>query len=141
MTRASNRIVFALSLSVLCLGIVGTRPATAEPAPETAFLDVMRGYLDVAGQYTELASRPEASIYFAIEGIVEVYERRGELDKAVEHLEKMLEDHGENQTVRNLLRFKLRDLYNETGRSAQALRELDAIVAENARRPPSDRPR
>ena len=37
-----------------------------------------------------------------------------------------------NRTLRNVARFKLRDLYNETGQSAKALEQLELIIRENS---------
>ena len=106
-TLFRHSILIALVLSILAVGPAA--PASADDS-QAAFIDVMHGYLGVAEQYTSLAARPEAAVYFAVEGIVEVYERRGELDKAIGDLEQLLEQHGDNQTVRNIVRFKLRDL-------------------------------
>ncbi|MEM8934680.1 MAG: tetratricopeptide repeat protein [Acidobacteriota bacterium] len=133
---------FSIRRTLILVGLTATlvlisAPTLADETEQTEFIGVMHGYLQVAEQYTALTTRSDSAVYFAIEGIVEVYERRGELDKAVQHLEKILDAHGENQAIRNLVRFKLRDLYNETGRSQRALEELDRIIAENADAPPS----
>lgn len=128
-SRTLSPILLAL-LTLVALGAAA--PTVAEAPDETAFLEVMNRYLELADHYTELASRPETATYFAIEGIVEIYEARGARAEAVEHLERLLKEHGDDRTIRNLLRFKLRDLYNETGRSNRALEELETIIEENA---------
>ena len=126
--HAARALAAVLAFAVLCLPAV---PAQAEPE-EADFINLMTRYLKLAEKFTELASSREAAIYFALEGIVEIHESRGELDQAIVHLEKALEEHGDSVAVRNLVRFKLRDLYNQTGNSKRALEQLDKIIADNA---------
>ncbi|MEM9305549.1 MAG: hypothetical protein AAGE01_25795 [Pseudomonadota bacterium] len=110
--------------------------ALATPAAfaqdEERFIGLMSSYISLANAVVDTAERPETAIYLAIEGIFEVYEQRRDAPAAVKHLERLLDAHGDNQTVRNLIRFKLRDIYKETGRQEEALAQLDLIVAENA---------
>ena len=94
-------------------------------------IDRLGGYMDVSERFIRLAGRPEAAIFFAIEGIVEIYDQRNELALAPPHLQKILDKYPDNKTIRNIVRFRLRDVYNDTGRSDLALRELEAIIAEN----------
>lgn len=94
-------------------------------------IDTLGGYMDVSERFIRLAGRPEAAIFFAIEGIVEIYEQRNELALAPPHLQSILDKYPDNKTIRNIVRFRLRDVYNDTGRSDLALRELEAIIAEN----------
>ena len=98
---------------------------------EEFFIDTLDGYMDVSEKFISLAGRREAVIFFAIEGIVEIYERRNELAKAPQHLQKILKKYPDNNTIRNIVRFKLRDVYNDTGQADLALQELEAIIAEN----------
>ena len=95
------------------------------------FIEIMTGYLDVTERIVALASTQEASVYFAVEGIVEIYEDRGELARAIPHLRKVLEQYPDNRAVRNIVRFKLRDVYKETGQADLALQELEAVIQEN----------
>ena len=46
-------------------------------------------------------------------------------------MKNILEQYPENQTVRNIIRFKLRDVYVETGQADLALAELEAVIEEN----------
>ena len=100
-------------------------------AGDEVFIDTLGSYMDVSAKLVSLAGDRETTIFFAIEGIVEIYERRNELAKAPAHLEKILKKYPDNQTIRNIVRFKLRDVYNDTGQSDLALRELEAIIEEN----------
>jgi predicted negative regulator of RcsB-dependent stress response len=108
-------------------------PASNAASEQEAFVQLMSQYLELGNAVVDTAERPEAAIFLAIEGIFEVYEQRRDAPNAVQHFERMLEDYGENQTVRNLIRFKLRDIYKETGQTDKALEQLELIVAENAR--------
>ena len=99
---------------------------------EERFVSLMTQYLSLAGSLVETAERPEAAVFMAIEGIFEVYEQRRDAPNAVKHFERLLAKHGDNRTVRNLIRFKLRDIYKETGQQDKALEQLDLIFAENA---------
>ena len=116
----------ALGLATLLAAV----PAGA--GEEEQFLALMNSYLTLGNTVVDTAERPEAAVFLAIEGIFEVYEKRRDAPGAVKHFERLLEEHGENLTVRNLIRLKLRDIYKETGQTDKALEQLDLIVAENA---------
>lgn len=98
---------------------------------EAEFLEKIQGYLDVSEKYVALAKGKENAVFFAVEGIVEIHEERGEQAKSIPMLKKILEKYPENQTVRNIIRFKLRDVYVETGRADLGLAELEAVIDEN----------
>lgn len=98
---------------------------------EMEFVEILDGYMDVSEKFISMAGKQEAAVFFAIEGIVEIYEDRNELAKAPEHLQKILKKYPDNKTIRNIVRFKLRDVYNDTGKSDLALKELETIIAEN----------
>ena len=103
----------------------------AHAADEADFLRNIKDYLAVSEKYVTLANSRETAIFFAVEGIVEIHEARGERANAVPFLQKILEKYPDNQTVRNIIHFKLRDVYKETGRSDLALGELEAVIEEN----------
>lgn len=105
-------------------------PAQAEE-DEAEFLSKIQDYLAVSEKYVALANGKEHAVFFAVEGIVEIHEERGEQAKAVPVLQKILESYPDNRTVRNIIRFKLRDLHVETGRADLALAELQAVIREN----------
>ena len=118
-----------LTLSAF-VGVATIQSAHAE-SEEAEFMELMSGYLDVSERFLKLASQNEAAVFFAVEGIIEIYEERGEMRAAIPHLQRILEQNGDNLTVRTLTRFKLRDLYNETGQHELALKELETIIVEN----------
>ncbi|MCG8459280.1 MAG: tetratricopeptide repeat protein [Holophagales bacterium] len=128
----SRPILTAIAVAAVFLLAGSGLAASGEQEASSEFIGVMSGYLELSDQLVEMAARPETSIYFAIEGIVEIHEARGERAEAITHLKRMLEQHGDNQTVRNLIRFKLRDLYNQTGQAAKALEQLEQVLKENS---------
>ena len=120
-------VSFALLLANLMPGVYAAEKAN----DEARFIEILSGYLDVSERYITLAARKEAAVYFAVEGIVEIYEARQELANAVPHLRNILNQYPDNRTVHNIVRFKLREIYNETGRSDLALNELELVIQEN----------
>ena len=119
-----------IGILLITLGLSGSAHAQFEENPER-FLGIMNQYLALSGQFVDIADNPANTIHIAIEGIVELYEERGQKAKAADHLEKILEQYSDNQTVRNLIRFKLRDVYKESGRSDLAMKQLELIIKEN----------
>ena len=85
--------------------------------------------MDSSEKLVSLSGDRETTIFFVIEGIVDIYERRDELAKVPPYLEKALEKYPDNKTIRNIVRFKLRDVYKDMGQSDLALRELEAMIA------------
>ncbi len=108
--------------------------ADVEDSEEQAFLNLLSNYLSLSEKMADIAAKSEITVYLAMEGIVEIYEDKGEKAKAIPELEKILTIFKDNQAIRNLTLFKLRDLYNETGRSDLALKQLNQVIAENNRR-------
>jgi len=129
---AAATVLLMLLLS-LALMVPAAAWADEDMQQMDQFLALMKSYLGVSDQWVEMNSQRETVIFLAIEGIVEIYEQRGERAKAIPHLRKILDKNRDNQTVRNAVHFKLRDLYKETGRTQEALDELDRVVDENSR--------
>jgi DNA-binding SARP family transcriptional activator len=108
---------------------------TAEPmSEEQRFIEMMNGYLNVSQQWVELAGKRAAVIFFAVEGIVEIYEERGEIRAAIPHLERLLAEHGGDPAMRAIVSFKLRDVYKKTGQQEKALAILEDVIARTAAR-------
>lgn len=123
-----------LCMLVVFLTAVFVFPAAAQDQDDpAAFVELMSSYLGLSERVVDMASSPEASVYLAIEGIVEIYEQRRDGPGAVAHLKRILDQHGSNQAVRNIVHLKLRDVYKETGDAKAALAQLDQIIAENVR--------
>ncbi len=119
--------------TVALLASLWLTPANAQDANAAQFVTLMNDYLSLADKVVDTAERREAAIFLAIEGIFEVYEQRRDAPSAVRHLSRILESYENDRVVRNLVRFKLRDIYKETGDAEKALEQLDLIIAENAR--------
>lgn len=126
--------VLALAIGAVVLGgmfvATGSSHAAGEGAPTDpqGFINLMHDYLDLGQQWVSMAETPSASAYLAIEGIVEIYEQRGAKPQAIGHLNRLLTGGRTTPVVETLIRFKLRDLYNETRQGDKALAELDRIL-------------
>lgn len=120
-----------LLIAALTLGLSSAN-AQDGPKPETvAYIDMMDRYLEISSKVVQIAGNKDAAVHLALEGINEIYEKRRDGPGAERHLRELLDKYGTNQTVRNLIRFKLRDVYKETGQVDKALAELETIIAEN----------
>lgn len=117
-------------IAFLVVGAAFTTPAAADDAED--YIEELQRYLDVSEAFLNLANRKEAVVFFAVEGIVEIHEERGEQAKAIPALQSFLEKYPDNLAVRNIIRFKLRDLYRETGQTDLALTEMQTIIEENS---------
>ena len=125
-------VLSALAGLALTLNAAVTTQANAEDLSEQqTFIEVMDGYLDLSRDVVELASAPETTIFLAVEGIVEIYEGRGQKADAVEHLQRIMQTHADNRVVKNIVRFKLKDIYVETGQPDKALQVLDELIQDN----------
>ncbi|MEM9533373.1 MAG: hypothetical protein AAGA23_20795 [Pseudomonadota bacterium] len=121
----------ALLLSAL-LSVCAVWPSAARAEDDpAAFVALMDQYLSLAEKVVATADRREAAVFMALEGIFEVYEQRRDAQGAIRHLTGILERHPNDRVVRNLVRFKLRDIYKEIGELDKALEQLDLVVAEN----------
>lgn len=97
-----------------------------------SYMEKIQRYLEVTEQIVEITATPDQISYLAIEGIVEVYEQDGDLDQAVEELKQLKTEYADNQTILNMIRLKLRDIYKDSGQKKLALEELRALLRENA---------
>ncbi len=95
------------------------------------FLDMLDRYLAISDEVTRIAGQPNRVSYIAVEGIVEIHEMRGNAAQAIPELEKLLKETRNNQTLRNILHLKLRDLYKDSAQGEKALQHLRAILREN----------
>ncbi len=99
---------------------------------EYEMIGLFQSYLDLAEQFVDFTTEQEATVFLAIEGVAEIYEERGELAAAIPVLQEALAQYPDDLAVRNIIRFKLRDLYRDTGQADLALAELQAIIEENS---------
>ncbi|MEM7408226.1 MAG: hypothetical protein AAF458_23255 [Pseudomonadota bacterium] len=128
-TRRLGTTLAALMLSV---ALVTPNPVHAEEHDDDGNeLELIESYLEVADRVVRMAAKREVTIFFAIEGIAETYQAQGDLDAALARFEAMLKEHEGDQTVRNLILFKMRDIYEERGQPKKTLAVLDRVIAEN----------
>ena len=135
MKKHSKTLTGAVALAVILgTGLFATASGGQPGGEDEArhFIDLMNNYLGFSDRWVEMVSEPDTAIYLAIEGITEVYEHRGEKAKAIPHLQGIVDKSANNRALRTVARFKLRDLYNETGRSDKALEQLELIIQDNA---------
>ncbi|MEM7050442.1 MAG: hypothetical protein AAF604_12325 [Acidobacteriota bacterium] len=128
MKKAIALVVALLAFGLVPQGAKAQNPAEVQTMQE--FVTLMEGYLGVAHEWVSLMSERERTVYMAIEGVTEIYEAREQRRKAVAYLEGLLEGES-NRTIRNIVRFKLRDLYNELGEPDRALAQLEQVIADN----------
>jgi tetratricopeptide (TPR) repeat protein len=136
LVRPSALVLVTLALLAVLLGPAPSASAHEPPAvnPEVeSFLSMMTTYLTLSDRWVGMVSNPDTATYLALEGIVEIYEKRGSKRDAIPHLRRILQAQGNNRAVRNAVRFKIRDIYNDLGEKDKALEELDRIVEDNLR--------
>lgn len=127
---------FITALVVLAVLLTGLSSVAAdrehvEHGDEMKFINLMDKYLALSQRVAAIASQPDASVFLAIEGIVEIYEERGEMDQAIEHLNRLIKESPNNRSLRTIARFKLREIYGDLEMRSKALSELDRIIADH----------
>ena len=124
---------------VVGMGLWMPAPVQAQMNPQELqniqnFLKLMHSYLEISSQWYSLVSNREIAVYLAVDGIVELYEQKGNKMDAIPVLRDLMKRYGNNPTIRTIIRFKIRDILKDNGRVDEALKELMAIIDENARR-------
>ncbi len=123
-----KHIIIALAL-LACLPF--TTAQAQNPGQAREFVSLMSDYMSLVDQVVAASGNEEAAVFMAIEGIYEVYEHGKDAPGAIRHFERLLEEYGDNRTVRTMLRLKMRDIYKEIGQPDKVLEQLDLIIAEN----------
>ena len=133
----TTRIRILTASAILTLGLCtvlshpskAALPAGADLSTINQFIELMGGYLDISEQWMKLVEDDDFVIYLVAEGITEVYEAKGDPAGAVPELEKLADQFKGRPRVATAIRFKLRDLYKDSGQLDKALDELHAIQA------------
>ena len=136
-TRKTEFIILCMVL----ISLVAT-PALAERQSQEgeelntfkSFLGIMETYLNVAERYVKMVSAEETTIYIVVERMVEIYEAKGEKMNAIPELREILSRYGDNATIRNVIHFKIAEIYKETGQAGKALDELKMIAGTGSKR-------
>jgi len=87
-------------------------------------------FLEFADVYSKTCGDSRKVAVMAAGSITELFEKRGERAKAADLLEKLLKDCKE-QSVRNAIRFALKENYEQTGRVNKAIDQAVLLVTEN----------
>jgi hypothetical protein len=127
---AAIAILCAVVLTLSSAPALAKKPAHEEGQIEKvqSFLDLYGNYLKVSEKWVQMVSAKETTVYLVIEKTVEIYEEKGEKANAVPELRKLLSKYGGNTAIRNMIHFKIAEIYKDTGQSVKALDELAAIV-------------
>jgi hypothetical protein len=141
-TRTSTpQIGMALALAaLLTVTTIGrSTEARAEMEKQTdqvalmgQFIDLMSGYLAVSKEWMAMIHDDDQFAYLVIEGIAEVYKENGKPMAAVSEFEALLPRFSHRPALQRAIRFKLRDLHKDHGRSEDALEQLHALIEEVA---------
>ncbi len=118
---------------VFALSVFSINAQAANNDQTREFVDLMSRYMSLVDQVVAATSSEEASVFLAIEGIYEVYEKKKDAPGAIAHFERLLKQHGDRQAIRTMLRLKISDIYKETGEADKVLEQLDLIIAETLR--------
>ncbi len=124
-------LVLAVLLTGLSSAVARDHEEKFEHSEEVKFINMMDKYLALSQRVAAIASQSDASVFLAIEGIVEIYEERGEMDKAIEHLNRVIKASPNNRALRTIARFKLREIYGDLEMTSKALSELDQIIEDH----------
>jgi len=135
--KTSRSTIAILCALIIALGggvALAKMPVHQEEVEEIeevhAFIDLYGNYLELSEKWVQMVSRKETTACLVIERTVEIYEEKNETASAVPALRKFLSKYGENPTIRNMIHFKIAEIYKETGQANKALEELAAIVNE-----------
>lgn len=134
-TRVILTLTACMAFSLATFAVPGTHAQEPDAEFETMsnVLGLMDQYLEVSSRWLQVVSQRESLILLAAEGIIEIYEAQGDKAKAIPHLRRVMEQYRQDPIVRNAIRFKIRDIYKERGMYEEALRELEAVIAENTK--------
>ena len=117
-------------VATVCAAAIAFPQRRAEASDELAFLDTMTVYLEFMDRWRGYTAQEDMAVLLALESIKEQHEKAGTLAEGVKTLEGLLESSKE-QSVRNLLHFGLRDLYEKMNDRDNMLRHMAAVVSEN----------
>ena len=96
---------------------------------EVAFLEIVQGYYNLVESTHNLHANPESATILHLFTIQEIYEERGEAQRAIEFLEETLKRTG-NPTIRSVIYSMLAELHEETGDPQKRLELLQTGLDE-----------
>lgn len=92
------------------------------------FVEMMQKYVTLADDWVATVRETEGAAFFALESIVEIYKMQGDKLGAIPALRKYADDSRQHELVRRIAMFKVMEIYKESGKLEEALRELDKII-------------
>ena len=96
---------------------------------EVAFLEIVQGYYNLVESTHNLRANPESATILHLFTIQEIYEERGEAQRAIAFLEETLK-RTVNPTIRSVLYSMLAELHEETGDPQKRLELLQTGLDE-----------
>lgn len=130
-----SRIGIPLTLVLVVFGVTTTHAQAQQPDIEAMknFLSLMDQYLNISGRWVEMISNEDEAVFLAVEGIVEIYEQKGNKMDAVPALREIMKNYPNNRKIRTAIQFKIRDILKDNGKYDEALKVLLDIVKENSK--------
>ena len=121
---------FLLPLALMFLLLPVTIQAEEDDfEEEVAFLEIVQGYYNLVESTHNLHTNPESATILHLFTIQEIYEERGEAQRAIAFLEETLKRTG-NPTIRSVLYSMLAELHEETGDPQKRLELLQTGLDE-----------
>ncbi|MEL7312344.1 MAG: hypothetical protein AAFN07_12580 [Pseudomonadota bacterium] len=123
-------LISIAALTMTALAPVSSAQQSEELEMMQQFMSVMDGYFSIIQSTHDIAASPEKSAILQMQKIKEIYEERGEGARAVGVLREVLEN-SQAPTIRSAAVLILSDLLNDTGRADEAIKVLEAGLAES----------
>ena len=123
-----HKFLLPLALMFLLLPVT-TQAEEDDFEEEVAFLEIVQGYYNLVESTRNLHANPESATILHLFTIQEIYEERGEAQRAIEFLEETLKRTG-NPTIRSVIYGMLAELHEETGDPQKRLELLQTGLDE-----------
>ena len=124
----NHKFLLPLALMFLLLPVT-TQAEEDDFEEEVAFLEIIQGYYNLVESTHNLHANPESATILHLFTIQEIYEERGEAQRAIEFLEETLKRTG-NPTIRSVIYGMLAELHEETGDPQKRLELLQTGLDE-----------
>jgi hypothetical protein len=114
-------------------------PGMGGPGGRLDQLDTLRGYFGVIEGFTRLSRDPTQAGIAAVIAVSDILKPRG-TDAAIDYLTKLLPD-TKNPAVQRAIRVQLAELYKQSGKQDEALKQLrELITSTTGDEPPAAPP-
>ena len=123
-----HKFLLPLALMFLLLPVT-TQAEEDDFEEEVAFLEIVQGYYNIVESTYNLHANPESATILHLFTIQEIYEERGEAQRAIAFLEETLKRTG-NPTIRSVIHSMLIELNEKTGDPQKRLEFLQTGLDE-----------